>query len=140
MTNNNRNDVDDQFYREYILDHYKNPRNFGRIEKPTLSHEEDNPLCGDVIGIDLLVKDGTVEDVKFRGRGCAISQAAASLLTERIKGMSLEDARNIGKDDILGELGIEISPARIKCALLSLKVLKVGAWGLGDWRAIDEDE
>ena len=140
MTNNNRNDVDDQFYREYILDHYKNPRNFGRIEKPTLSHEEDNPLCGDVIGIDLLVKDGTVEDVKFRGRGCAISQAAASLLTERIKGMSLDDARNIGKDDILGELGIEISPARIKCALLSLKVLKVGAWGLGDWRAIDEDE
>ena len=140
MTNNNRNDVDDQFYREYILDHYKNPRNFGRIEKPTLSHEEDNPLCGDVIGIDLLVKDGTVEDVKFRGRGCAISQAAASLLTERIKGMSLDDARTIGKDDILGELGIEISPARIKCALLSLKVLKVGAWGLGDWRAIDEDE
>ncbi len=140
MTTNNRNDVDDQFYREYILDHYKNPRNFGRIEKPTLSHEEDNPLCGDVIGIDLLVKDGTVEDVKFRGRGCAISQAAASLLTERIKGMSLDDARNIGKDDILGELGIEISPARIKCALLSLKVLKVGAWGLGDWRAIDEDE
>ena len=140
MTNNNRNDVDDQFSREYILDHYKNPRNFGRIEKPTLSHEEDNPLCGDVIGIDLLVKDGTVEDVKFRGRGCAISQAAASLLTERIKGMSLDDARNIGKDDILGELGIEISPARIKCALLSLKVLKVGAWGLGDWRAIDEDE
>ena len=140
MTTNNRNDVDDQFYREYILDHYKNPRNFGRIEKPTLSHEEDNPLCGDVIGIDLLVKDGTVEDVKFRGRGCAISQAAASLLTERIKGMSLDDARTIGKDDILGELGIEISPARIKCALLSLKVLKVGAWGLGDWRAIDEDE
>ena len=140
MTTDNRNDVDDQFYREYILDHYKNPRNFGRIENPTLSHEEDNPLCGDIIGIDLLVKDGLVEDVKFHGRGCAISQASASLLTERIKGMTLEEARRIGKDDVLGELGIEISPARIKCALLSLKVLKVGAWGLGDWRADDEDE
>ena len=140
MTNTNRNDVDDQFYREYILDHYKNPRNFGRIENPTLSHEEDNPLCGDVIGIDLVVKDGVVDDIKFHGRGCAISQASASLLTERIKGLSLAEARKIGKEDVLGELGIEISPARIKCALLSLKVLKVGAWGLGDWRAADEGE
>lgn len=135
-----RNDVDDQFYREYILDHYKNPRNFGRIENPTLSHEEDNPLCGDIIGIDLQVRDGKVDDVKFHGRGCAISQASASLLTERIKGMTLDEARKIGKEDVLGELGIEISPARLKCALLSLKVLKVGAWGLGDWRADDEDE
>lgn len=140
MTNTNRNDVDDQFYREYILDHYKNPRNFGRIENPTLSHEEDNPLCGDIIGIDLLVRDGVVDDIKFHGRGCAISQASASLLTERIKGLSLAEARKIGKEDVLGELGIEISPARIKCALLSLKVLKVGAWGLGDWRADDEGE
>ena len=135
-----RNDVDDQFYREYILDHYKNPRNFGRIENPTLSHVEDNPLCGDIIGIDLQVRDGKVDDVKFHGRGCAISQASASLLTERIKGMTLDEARKIGKEDVLGELGIEISPARLKCALLSLKVLKVGAWGLGDWRADDEDE
>jgi len=140
VTNTNRNDVDDQFYREYILDHYKNPRNFGRIENPTLSHEEDNPLCGDIIGIDLLVRDGVVDDIKFHGRGCAISQASASLLTERIKGLSLAEARKIGKEDVLGELGIEISPARIKCALLSLKVLKVGAWGLGDWRADDEGE
>ncbi len=82
-----------------------------------------------------MVKDGKVDDVRFHGRGCAISQASGSLLTERIKGMSLDDARKIGKEDVLGELGIEISPARIKCALLSLKVLKVGAGGLGDWRA-----
>ena len=128
--------ADDQFYREYILDHYKNPRNFGRLEHPDISHEEDNPLCGDVIGMDFRVKDGVIEDIRFHGRGCAISQASASLLTERLKGMSLEAARKISTDDVLGELGIEISPARIKCALLSLTVLKVGAYGL----AADDEE
>jgi len=121
---------DDQFYREYILDHYKNPRNFGKIEGADISHEELNPLCGDLVGMDLRLRDGVIEDVKFHGRGCAISQASASLLTERLKGMPLDDAKKINKDDVLGELGIEISPARIKCALLSLKVLKVGAYGL----------
>ena len=126
----------DELYREYILDHYKNPRNFGRLENPDISHEEDNPLCGDVIGMDFKVKDGVIEDVRFHGRGCAISQASASLLTERLKGISLDDAKKIGKEDVLGELGIQISPARIKCALLSLKVLKVGAYGL----AGDEEE
>ena len=128
---------DDQFYREYILDHYKNPRNFGRLEHPDISHEEDNPLCGDVVGMDFRVKEGLIEDVRFHGRGCAISQASASLLTERLKGMALDDAKKIGKEDVLGELGIQISPARIKCALLSLKVLKVGAYGLA---SDDEDE
>jgi nitrogen fixation NifU-like protein len=122
--------VDDQFYREYILDHYKNPRNFGRLEHPDISHEENNPLCGDVVGMDFHIKDGTIEDIRFHGRGCAISQASASLLTERLKGLPLEDAKKISKDDVLGELGIDISPARIKCALLALKVLKVGAYGL----------
>ena len=124
--------ADDQFYREYIIDHYKNPRNYGRLEHPDISHEEDNPLCGDVVGMDFRVTDGVIEDIRFRGRGCAISQASASLMTERLKGMSLDDAKKIDKDDVIGELGIEISPARIKCALLSLKVLKVGAYGLGD--------
>jgi nitrogen fixation NifU-like protein len=131
---------DEQFYREYILDHYKNPRNFGRLEGATLSHEEDNPLCGDVIGIDLMVKDGRIDDVRFHGRGCAISQASASLLTERLKGLSLEEARRISKEDVFEDLGIDISPARIKCALLSLKVLKVGAWGLGDWSAEEDGQ
>ncbi len=129
--------MDDQFYREFILDHFKNPRNFGRIEGADISHEENNPLCGDVVGIDFKVAGDRIEDVKFHGRGCAISQASADLLTERLKGMSLDEARQIGKDDILDELGIELSPARLKCALLSLKVLKVGAYGLA---GLDEDE
>jgi nitrogen fixation NifU-like protein len=124
--------ADDQFYREYILDHYKNPRNYGRLEHADITHEEDNPLCGDVVGMDFQINNGMIEDIKFHGRGCAISQASASLLTERIKGLSLDDAKKINKDDVLGELGIDISPARIKCALLPLKVLKVGAYGLAD--------
>src|ERR1700704_731624 len=111
---------DDQFYREYILDHYKNPRNFGRIEQPDVTHEEYNPLCGDMVGMDFQVRDGVIEDVRFHGRGCAISQASASLMTERLKGMTLEDARRVSKEDVLDELGIAISPARLKCALLSL--------------------
>ncbi len=124
--------ADEQMYREYILDHYKNPRNFGRLESADITHEENNPLCGDVVGMDFKVAGGVIEDVRFHGRGCAISQASASLLTERLKGMSLDDARTIDKQDVLDELGIEISPARLKCALLSLKVLKVGAYGLAD--------
>jgi len=129
--------ADEQFYREYILDHYKNPRNFGRIEAADIMHEEYNPLCGDMVGMDFRVRDGVIEDVKFHGRGCAISQASASLLTERLKGMTLDEAQQVGKDDVLEELGIDISPARLKCALLSLKVLKVGAYGLA---AEEEDE
>ena len=129
--------ADDQFYREYILDHYKNPRNYGRLEHPDITHEEDNPLCGDVVGMDFKIKDGVIEDIRFHGRGCAISQASASLLTERLKGIALDQAKKIDKNDVLGELGIDISPARIKCALLSLKVLKVGAYGLA---GNDEDE
>jgi nitrogen fixation NifU-like protein len=129
--------ADEQFYREYILDHYKNPRNFGRIEGADITHEEYNPLCGDMVGMDFRVRDGVIEDVKFHGRGCAISQASASLLTERLKGLTLDEAQQVGKDDVLEELGIDISPARLKCALLSLKVLKVGAYGLA---AEEEDE
>jgi nitrogen fixation protein NifU and related proteins len=129
--------ADEQFYREYILDHYKNPRNFGRIEAPDVTHEEYNPLCGDMVGMDFRLRDGVIEDVMFHGRGCAISQASASLMTERLKGMTLDEARQLSKEDVLEELGIDISPARLKCALLSLKVLKVGAYGLA---ADEEDE
>ncbi len=130
----------EEFYRENILDHYRHPRNKGRLENPTYSHEEQNPLCGDVIRIDLHVTDDNVIDqVSFEGRGCAISQASASMLTEMIQGKTLDEVKNLGKEDILEALGIEVGPVRLKCALLSLKVLKAGAYGLPDWTGEDED-
>jgi len=132
----------DDFYKENILDHYRNPRNAGKLEHPTHSHEEHNPLCGDVIRIDLHVnEDNVIDQVAFRGKGCAISQASASMLMEMIEGKTLDEAKQIGKEDILDALGIEIGPVRLKCALLSLKVLKAGAYGLSeeDWNTDDEE-
>ena len=127
----------DDLYREQILEHYKRPHHFGELEEADLEFFDSNPLCGDELRVQLkLDSEGRVDDVAFSGHGCAISQASASLLTERLKGMSLEDARKIGKEDVLEDLGIDISPARLKCALLSLKVLKVGAYGLSG----DDDE
>lgn len=114
----------DDLYRDFILDHYRNPRNAGALEQPDASFEDNNPLCGDKIRMDLRIRDGVVEDVKFKGRGCAISQASASLLTEEIKGKPIAAVDRIGKDDVLASLGINISAARMKCALLGLKVLK----------------
>ena len=114
----------DALYRDFILDHYRNPRNSGTLDHPDASFEDLNPLCGDKIRMDLKIRDGVVEDVKFKGRGCAISQASASLLTESIKGKKVSEIDAIGKDDVLSNLGITISAARLKCALLGLKVLK----------------
>jgi nitrogen fixation NifU-like protein len=131
----------DDFYRENILDHYRNPRNKGRLDDPTHTHEEHNPLCGDVIHMDLHVNDeDVIEEVRFEGEGCAISQASASMLTEMIQGKTLEEAKQVSKDDILEALGIDIGPVRLKCALLSLKVLKAGVYGLADWTGEDEDD
>jgi nitrogen fixation NifU-like protein len=131
----------DDFYRENILDHYRNPRNKGQLENPTHRHEEHNPLCGDVIRIDLHVNDdGIIEQVRFDGEGCAISQASASMLTEMIQGKSLDEAKRLSKEDILEALGIDIGPVRLKCALLSLKVLKASVYGLPDWTDEDEDD
>ena len=114
----------DELYRDFILDHYRNPRNAGAIERPDASFEDFNPLCGDKIRMDLRIHDGVVEDIKFKGRGCAISQASASLLTEEIKGKKVAEIDHIGKEEVLANLGINISAARLKCALLGLKVLK----------------
>ena len=114
----------DDLYRDFILDHYRNPRNAGTIEQPDATFEDNNPLCGDKIRMDLRIRDGIVEDVKFAGRGCAISQASASLLTEAIKGKPVTEVSRVGKEEVLENLGIEISAARLKCALLGLKVLK----------------
>jgi len=130
----------DDFYKENILDHYRNPRNAGVLETPTYSHEEHNPFCGDVLRIDLHVNDQNIIDqVAFKGKGCAISQASASMLTEMLKNKTVEEAKAIGKEDILEALGIEIGPVRMKCALLSLKVLKGGLYGL-DEVDLDSDE
>lgn len=114
----------DELYRDFILDHYRNPRNAGTLEAPDATFEDTNPLCGDKIRMDVKLHDGVVSEVKFRGRGCAISQASASLLTEEVKGKTLAEVNRLSKEDVLANLGINISPARLKCALLGLKVLK----------------
>jgi nitrogen fixation NifU-like protein len=120
----------DNLYREVILDHYKNPRNKGTLEPADFSYEDTNPLCGDEIRIDLRVEGDRVSDIKFSGRGCAISQAAASILTEMVANQPLDEVKALTKDDLLDELGVPISPARMKCALLGLKVLKAGIYGV----------
>jgi len=121
----------DDMYREVILDHYKNPRNKGTLDPADFSFEDDNPLCGDRIRIDVRVgEDNKVKEVAFSGQGCAISQASASMLTEHIIGKSLDEVKQLSKDDILELLGIELGPVRLKCALLSLKVLKAGVYGI----------
>jgi nitrogen fixation protein NifU and related proteins len=118
--------LSEDIYREIILDHYRNPRNKGRIPDADVSFHDSNPLCGDEIDIHLKVEDDIVKDIKFEGRGCAISQASASMLTEMVMNKSLTSVRDLGKDDILENIGlVNLGPARIKCALLSLKVLKM---------------
>src|SRR3954447_6674448 len=114
----------DDLYRDYILEHYRRPHNFGVIEAPTASIEGSNPLCGDRITLQLAVEDGGAGRVGFAGRGCAISQASASLLTDEIKGKPVPDVEAFRADDLLDLLGIELSPARLKCAMLSHETLQ----------------
>jgi nitrogen fixation NifU-like protein len=115
----------DDLYRDEILEHYRQPHNFGTLEQPDATYEGNNPLCGDRITMMLSLDDGgKVSDVAFNGRGCAISQASASLLTDEIRGRSVEEVQAMRNQDILDLLGIEISPARLKCALLSLDTVQ----------------
>ncbi len=124
----------DDFYRDYILDHYKNPRNFGTLEPHDLEHHDVNPLCGDELGVHLLVdEDGKIGDLRFHGQGCAISQASASIASEELIGMRAEEVSALGADWVIDLLGIDISPTRRKCALLSLKVMRGATTGDPSW-------
>jgi len=123
----------DDLYREIIIDRYKDPLYRGELDPNDITFEDDNPLCGDHIRIDIRLNgDNKVEEAVFDGHGCAISQASADLLLESIQGKSLEEVKALSKDDVLDLLGIELGPVRLKCALLSLKVLKAGVYGLGE--------
>jgi len=140
--------MSDQMYREVILDHYKNPRGHGVIEDADAEAEGVNPLCGDEVSIYIsFAEDGeTIEDVKFSGRGCAISQAATSMLVDMAKGRKATDLAQMPKDELLEEIGIPLTPIRLKCALLGLGVLKVAlhrAKGTPlpqEWAGLDELE
>jgi nitrogen fixation NifU-like protein len=123
----------DDLYREVIIEHYKNPSYRGHLDPHDIQFADNNPLCGDHIEITMQVgDDGVVKDARFDGHGCAISQASADLLIESIIGKPVGDVKQLNKQDILDMLGIDLGPVRLKCALLSLKVLKAGVYGLGE--------
>jgi nitrogen fixation NifU-like protein len=123
----------DDLYREVIIEHYKNPSYRGHLDPHDITFADNNPLCGDHIEITLRTDgNGLVSDARFDGHGCAISQASADLLIESIIGKPLEDVKKLNRQDILDLLGIDLGPVRLKCALLSLKVLKAGVYGLGE--------
>ncbi len=118
----------DEIYSEIILDYWRHPRNFGKLENATIVSRDSNPLCGDVVEIQLKINNGKIAEVKFIGSGCAISQASASMLTELIEGKTLNEIAKLDKEDILNLLKVELSPIRLKCALLPLKTLKLGVY------------
>jgi nitrogen fixation NifU-like protein len=132
----------DDLYRQYILEHYREPRNHGHLDHPDVHVGDTNPLCGDRIEIDLRLEGDRVAEVRFDGRGCAISQASASMLTEQIEGATLDALRALKPEDIFEMLGVTIGPARQRCALLALRVLHQGIGGpyTGRFDADEEDE
>ena len=130
----------DDLYRELILDHYQHPHNHGEIAGADITFEDSNPLCGDKIRIDIRLKNNVVDEIRFNGKGCAISQASASMLTDELIGKSLDDIKHLDKQFILDMLGIPLGPTRIKCALLPLKVVKAGVYGVNAEQDPDEED
>jgi nitrogen fixation protein NifU and related proteins len=129
----------DELYRDYILDHYKNPRNFGELDPRDLEFHDHNPLCGDELGVHIAVDaDGRISDLRFHGQGCAISQAAASITSEELIGMRVEEVPELSAEWVLDQLGIAVSPTRLKCALLSLKVMRGATSGDASWPEVAE--
>lgn len=122
----------DNLYREQILDHYKHPRNFGKLKNANASANDNIISCGDQLAIELVVKKGTLTEIMFQGQGCAISMASASMLTELVKGKTIVDLKKLTRDDILAMLGINPTPTRLKCALLSLEVLHKALQNYGE--------
>ena len=123
----------DALYRDYILDHYKRPRNFGALDPHDLEWHDHNPLCGDELGVHVRVEDGHVAELRFHGQGCAISQAAASIASDELVGMSVDDVPVLSAEWMFDLLGIDISPTRRKCALLGLKVMRGATTGDASW-------
>ena len=123
----------DALYRDFILDHYKSPRNFGELPEHDLDFHDHNPLCGDELGVHIVVEGGKISDLRFHGQGCAISQAAASITSDELIGMLVDDIEKLDADWVLDQLGIDISPTRRKCALLSLKVMRGATTGDPSW-------
>lgn len=116
----------DNLYRKHILDHYHHPRNKGTLENADISCELDNPVCGDVVRLDVRLEDGRVSEARFDGRGCVISMASASMLTEEIRGKTVEELKALRDEDMFRMLGITLGPVRAKCGLLPLRVLQRG--------------
>ena len=129
----------DDLYRDFILEHYKRPRNFGELEPHDLEAHEHNPLCGDELGVHIRVSDDRIEELRFHGHGCAISQAAASIASEQLIGMTLDDAASLDADWMIDLIGIPISATRRKCALLNLKATRGAITGDASWPEGSED-
>jgi len=116
----------DELYREVLLDHYKNPHNKGVILRPNIHKEDSNPLCGDMVEIFIRLNEEKIENITFEGKGCVISQASASMLTDELKGKTLKDVQSMTREDLLDLIGLQLTPARIKCAMLPLTAIKKG--------------